>query len=67
MDLIYKRIQFPDVFANGYVLTGWPKNVNQLEKLVKKGIVPMLVVSFQIDEWTIKLRAQKIDTQVKFK
>lgn len=67
VNLIYKRIQFPDVVKNGYVLNGWPKNVDQVKKLVGKGIVPMLVVCMQIDEWTVKLRAHKMRTQGRFK
>ena len=57
VDLIYKRIQFPDVVANGYILQGYPNNCNQVQKLIQKGIIPMMVFSNQQDDIQIKNRA----------
>jgi adenylate kinase family enzyme len=66
-DLIYKRTQFPDVVKNGYVLTGWPKTMSQAQLLIERNIVPLSVLCYEIDDWTVKNRAAKFMSARRFK
>ena len=59
VDLIYKRLQFPDVVENGYILQGFPTTCDQVRKLNAKGVIPMLTFSNLQTDLAIKSRALK--------